>query len=73
MIDLPACYVKEIEARLVRIKHIVNIHTGTRVIDLIETLKSIPPGLRISEVIGPEEEDGPMLMGQLIFVEEKTE
>lgn len=44
-------YTKTFEATFVRVKHKIDFRLGTRVVDLMEYLKYIPPEATVDEVI----------------------
>ena len=62
-------YKKLIESKVVRIAHQVSFNDGTRAIDLMDTLKSVPPQSRVTDV----DTDNDQGETSIFFREEKEE
>ena len=65
-------YQKIFETKIIRAKHKVTFSIGTRKIDLMESLKSVPDNATICEVVGDSGDDSNGI-SYIEFNEEKPE
>ena len=63
-----ASYEKKVVRQYTVVRHTVNIRVGASAVDVITSLKMVPPGAKIQFMM---EEDADILAGSLLFIEEE--